>query len=322
QMATAAVLAVVTLTGAVNVWWVLLASFVGAVFLAVDNPTRNALLPELVPREDLLSGAALNGASYTGAALIGPALGGMLLPLLAPAGLFLLNAASFLGVLIPLFLIRDIHSKPRQEPVSVSDSLRQVQHYVKTTSTVGLLLGLSAVVGLLGRSYLPLTPAFARDLLHADERGLGLLYAAPGLGALLAAGLLAGRRVVRVEQRLLIGTVLGFAGLLVVYSFNPWLPVALLLLVGTGLTSQVAATMISTGLQLQIPGAMRGRVLALYSITIIGFASLGALGTGALAERTGPGVAVTISAILMAGAALFVAPRLTELDALNPDSPG
>ncbi|HUS13442.1 MAG TPA: MFS transporter, partial [Chloroflexia bacterium] len=102
QMATAAVLGVVTLSGAVTVGWVLLASFVGAVFLAVDNPTRNALLPELVPREDLLSGAALNGASYTGAALIGPALGGLLLPLLGPAGLFLLNAASFLGVLIPL----------------------------------------------------------------------------------------------------------------------------------------------------------------------------------------------------------------------------
>ena len=86
QMLTAAVLAALTFAGLTNVWWIMGTSFVGACFLAADNPARQALYPDLVPRKDLLSAAALTSASYTGAALIGPALGGALLPLLHPAG--------------------------------------------------------------------------------------------------------------------------------------------------------------------------------------------------------------------------------------------
>jgi MFS family permease len=153
-----------------------------------------------------------------------------------------------------------------------------------------------------------------------DARGLGLLYAAPGLGALLGAGVLAGRRDMRVEQRILIGSVLAFAGLLIAYSFDPWFPVALVLLTGTGISSQVAATMISTTLQLQTPGRLRGRILSFYAITIIGLASLGALATGILAEITGAGIAVALGAVVMGGAALLIAPHIHGMDALNADA--
>jgi MFS family permease len=320
QMLSAALITWITLSGQITVWWVLLVAFLGATFLSADNPARQALLPELVPRQDLISATALNGASYTGAALIGPALGGVLLPILTPGGLFLLNTLSFLAVFVALFMIRDVNSRPHGDPVAVVESLRQAGHYMQSTRVVGLLVLLSALVGFFGRSYIQLTPAFARDLLHVDARGLGLLYAAPGLGALLGAGVLAGRRDMRVEQRILIGSVLAFAGLLIVYSFNPWFPVALVLLTGTGISSQVAATMISTTLQLQTPGRLRGRILSFYAITIIGLASLGALATGILAEITGPGIAVAIGAVLMGGAALLIAPHIHGMDALNADA--
>ena len=122
------------------------------------------------------------------------------------------------------------------------------------------------------------------------------------------------------EQRILIGAVLAFAGLLILYSFNPWFPVALVLLTGTGISSQVAATMISTTLQLQTPGRLRGRILSFYAITIIGLASLGALVTASLAEITGPGIAVAIGAVSMGGAALVIAPHIHAMDALNGDA--
>ena len=318
QLISAGLLAVVTFAGQVNVWWIIALQFAGATFLAADNPTRQALLPDLVPREDLMSAAALNGASYTGAALIGPALGGVLLPVLSAGGLFLLNALSFLAVLGAVFLIRGVDSKPQHQPAGVGESLAEVTRYVKTAPNIGLLLGLAAVVGLFGRSYLPLTPAFARDLLHVDAVGLGFLYAAPGLGALLAAGVLAGGRTVRVDRRLLLGAIFAFAGLLIAYSANSWYPLALLLLTGTGITSQVAATMLATTLQLQVPGRLRGRVLSLNAITVIGFAALGALASATVAEITGPGIAVALGAVVMGGVTLLIAPRLQELDTGPP----
>ncbi len=314
QLLSAATITVVTWSGQVNVWWILASSFVGATFLAADNPARQALLPELVAREDLISAAALNGASYTGAALIGPALGGFLLAMIGPAWLFALNTFSFLAVLVALFQMRDVNSRPQTEVVPLRVGISRLFAYIGQTPLVGRLLILSATTGFFGRSYLPLTPAFARDLLHVGSQGLGLMYAAPGLGALLGAGLLAGRRSQSVGRSLLVVMLLGFAGLLIGYSVTPWFPLALVLLVGTGLTSQVGATMISTTLQLRVPGALRGRVMSLYAITIIGLASLGALLGGVIAEATGPGVAVGVGAVVMAATLVSIAPHLGAMD--------
>ena len=315
QMATAGLLAVLTLTGQANVGWVMLTSFVGACFLAADNPARQSLYPDLVPREQLLGAAALTSATYTGAALIGPALGGALLPLLRPGGLFLINTVSFLAVLGALFLMRGVPPRTAAAPAPVGRSLGEVAAYLRGQPLVAGLLLLSAVVGLFGRSYLPLTPAFATDLLYTDELGYGLLFAAPGLGALLAAGGLAGRRGSSVRRALLIGAALLFAALLVAYSASRALPLSLALLVGAGIASQVAATVINTALQLIVPRALRGRVLSFYTITIIGLSSLGALGTGAVAVVTGPALAVALAAGIMALGTLALAPRLRALDA-------
>lgn len=319
QMFTAALLIWITFTGQVTVWWILAAAFIGATFLAADNPARQALLPELVPREDLVSAAALNGASYTGAALIGPAIGGLLLPILTPGGLFLLNTLSFLAVLVALLLIKGVKGSSGHAPVPVDKSLQETFQYIKSQRTMGLLVLLAAVMGFFGRSYIQLTPAFALDLLHVDARGLGLLYAAPGLGALLGAGILAGRRVTRVHKRLLIGAQVAFAVLLVAYSFNRWFPVALVLLVAIGAAPQVAVTMISTTLQLRAPGRLRGRILSLNASATIGLASLGGLFAGMLAEVTGPGIAVACGAVILGAVAAFTGPRLGELD--NRDMP-
>lgn len=321
QMLTAGLLAWVTLSGRVNIWWILGLAFVGATFLAADNPARQALLPELVPRDDLVSAAALNGASYTGAALIGPAIGGLLLPILTPGGLFLLNTVSFLAVLVAVFFIRGVRSKPHGTPPPIKKSLGELFDYVGSHRTIRLLVLLAAVMGFFGRSYTQLTPAFGRDLLHVDARGLGLLYAAPGLGALIGAGLLAGQRATRVHKRLLIGAQLAFAGLLILYSFNPFFPVALLLLVFVGAAPQVAVTMIVTSLQLHAPGRLRGRVLSLNAATTIGLSSLGGLSSGLVAEVSGPGVAVAIGAAIMAAVALFTGPRLGDLDPPPSEQP-
>lgn len=315
QMVTAGALAVLTLAGQANVGWVMLTSFVGACFLAADNPARQSLYPDLVPREQLLGAAALTSATYTGAALIGPALGGALLPLLRPGGLFLINTISFLAVLGALFLMRGVPPRTAATPAPVGRSLGQVAAYLREQRLVAGLLLLSAVVGVFGRSYLPLTPAFATDLLHTDELGYGLLFAAPGLGALLAAGGLAGWRGSSVRRGLLVGAALAFAALLVAYSASRALPLSLALLVGAGIASQVAATVINTALQLIVPRALRGRVLSFYTITIIGLSSLGALGTGAVAVGTGPALAVALAAGVMALGILVLAPRLRALDA-------
>src|SRR5512140_2458876 len=124
QLVTALVLATLTWMGRVQVWHILLASFVGAALLAFDNPARQALIPDLVRPRDLLNALSLNSATYTGAALIGPALAGALLQPLGAGSLFFINAVSFLAVIFALAAMKDVRTHSGGESGSLRSSMR------------------------------------------------------------------------------------------------------------------------------------------------------------------------------------------------------
>ena len=175
----ALVLAALTLSGQVQLWHIILLSAANAILLATDNPTRQALLPDLVTPAQLPSAVSLNSAVWSGAALVGPALGGVLLAPLTPGGLFLVNAASYLAVLYALVALKGVPDQPsaRPDPVlaGVANGLRYARQDGLTRSVLLLLL----VGSLFGRSYQTLMPIFARDVLGVGPTGYGLLLAAP-----------------------------------------------------------------------------------------------------------------------------------------------
>lgn len=300
-MLTALILAILTWTGKVQLPYILIASFISSSLLAFDNPARQSLIPDLVPPSDLLNAISLNSATYTGAALVGPAIAGALLAPLGAGSLFFMNAVSYLAVIFALMTMRNIQPRRLAEkPGSLGKSMLAGLEYAWKNHFILALLGLSALAAIFGRSYQNLLPIFARDVWNGGAAGYGILLSASGAGALVGAFGLASIRRVRRQGAILVTSGLTFSVSIVIFALSPsfWLG-ALMLFIG-GVTSTVFGTIISTFIQMAVPNELRGRAMSLYSITLIGLPSLGALGVGASAELLG-GLSGAPHAVLIGG---------------------
>lgn len=284
----AALMALLTWLNLMTPAILLAASFLEALLLAFDNPARQSLIPELVPRRDLLNALSLNSATFTGAALVGPALAGVLLDAAGAGWLFLLNALSYLAVLGALRSMRDLPVRSVRAASLADALLGGIRHALRDRLIFFLLL-LSALAAVFARSYQQLLPIFADDIWRVGSGGYGALLAAGGAGALIGALTMASARAIAAQGRALVISGLLLCLLLAAFALVPsfWLGVALLLLVGIAAT--VFSTLIATMLQLRVPGELRGRVMSLYSVTLIGMPSLGGLGVAALAHSLGAG---------------------------------
>ncbi|HEX2035546.1 MAG TPA: MFS transporter [Chloroflexota bacterium] len=300
------VLTVLTWLGRVTYWQILLVSFLSAVLLAFDNPTRQALIPDLVPRSELLSAISLNSVVFTGASLVGPAVAGLLLRLFGEdlyrgaAVVFLVNAVSYLAVLAPLvWWIRPPPRRREAPAASIGASLLEGLRYVKSRPPLVILVLLTAVTSVFGRSSSQLLPVFARDVLRVGPDGLGLMYSAPGAGTLLGGTLLAALGPVGRQRRLVAWATAGFSLTIFGFAFSTAYPLSLVMLFLGGLSSTVAAATVSTLLQAQSPAALRGRVMSLQTLAIIGMGPLGGLLSGALATWLPAPLAISLTAAVM-----------------------
>ncbi|MSQ27771.1 MAG: MFS transporter [Dehalococcoidia bacterium] len=284
-------------------------SVISGVIAAFDAPTRQAVLPDLVPPEDVASAVALNSASWQGAAMVGPALAGVLVGLIGIAGAFYANAASFLAVVFALYLMRDVpeRSRPRGSAGFVTDFFDGLR-LVRRTPVLWTLLLLATVTSLFGRAYQQLLPVFAGEVLDVGATGLGLMLAAPGLGTVIGAVVLG--YLGDVERKGLVqvvGMVL-FSGLLLLFTLSSNFPVSLGLLTLMGACFLVLTSMNTTMLQLSAPPAMRGRIMSYLTVIMQGFAPLGAVLAGGAGVVIGTPTAVAISALVVAAAALLSVP--------------
>ncbi len=305
QALTAAALALLTWTGRVQPWHILVASFVGAALLAFDNPARQALIPDLVQPRDLLNALSLNSGTYTGAALVGPAVAGALLGPLGAGTLFFINAVSFLAVIFALAAMTGVRTHSGGQSSSLRQSFRAGISYAWHSRMIVALLGLSALGGIFGRSYQNLLPIFGRDIWQAGPEGYGLLLSSAGGGALLGAFILASFKRWHHQGAIMLVSGFLFSFSLIAFAVSPAIWLGLALLFVSGLMSTVFSTIISTFIQFAVPNELRGRVMSFYTVTLIGLPSLGALGSGALAQALG-GVRGAPLAVLLSAAALSV----------------
>lgn len=311
-MLVAFALAALTWLHLVNIWHILLASFLVAALLAFDNPARQALIPDLVPANDLLNALSLNAATYNGAALIGPALAGVMLGPLGAATLFFLNGVSYLAVLLALLAMRDVRTHSGSRHASLGEAMTTGFAYAWRNRVILALLTLSALAAIFGRSYQNLLPIFARDIWHGGPEGYGLLLSAAGGGALIGAFGLASIRQVGRQGLVLVTSGLLFSATLAAFAVSPGLEAGLVLLFIAGVSSTVFGTIVMTLIQIATPNELRGRVMSLYAITLIGLPSLGALGSGVIAEWLG-GIqgaphAVLIGAVLLGIVLIAISP--------------
>ena len=297
-MVLAFVLACLTLTGHAHLAPVLvLAALLGAVN-AVDSPTRQSFVPEMVGRENLASAVALNTTMVTGASFIGPAIGGVAVKVLGEGWCFLLNGASFLAVICGLLAMRDL-APPAKAAVreSMGARLRDGFRFAATNEGVRALLMLLALTVSAGLPFATLMPIVASTTMHGDSRTLGLLMGAPGLGAVLVGLVLASRRGTS-SYRSIAGAVGMFGVLLVLFSQarTLWLAIAILIPMGMASMIQFAAT--NALIQTMTPDALRGRVMAIWFMIFMGFAPVGSVIAGSIATAFGPSVVIAGGGVL------------------------
>jgi MFS family permease len=297
--------AVVSL-GIVTIWQLALLGLFAGMVNAFDNPTRQALLPDLVKREHLNKAIALNSSAWQGSALFGPTLAGVFIAAFGVAEAFYINAFSYLAVLIALYWMRDVpeHNAARSNVTITSDLVAGLK-YVRGTSLICVLLAMAAVTSIFGRSFQQLLPVFASDVFHKGGLGLGIMFSAPGAGTLFGASAIAVVRDSQAKGRMFIGGALLFSVLVAWFALNRSFGLSLVLLFGTGVASIVFSSFMTTMIQLEAPDGMRGRVMSLVTVTMQGFTPIGTLLTGALATQVGTPEAVALSALVVGAAALL-----------------
>lgn len=285
-MVLATILAVLTLTGLVQVWHVIvLAALLGTVN-AFDGPARQAFTVEMVGREDLLNAIALNSSIFNGARTLGPAVAGMVVALIGEGPAFALNAASFVFVIAGLLMMRlpPFSAPPRGRR---GGHLREGLSYIRNEPRVRALLIRAGAIGLFCFVHIPLLPVFARDILGTGAGGLGALSAASGLGALTAALLLAQRGDRILRGRLLNTAALIYPGLMIAFSASRWLPLSLLLLAVAGWAGVTTMALTNTLIQSIVPDGLRGRVMSVFTLLLMGLSPMGGMLAGVVAQLVG-----------------------------------
>jgi MFS family permease len=296
-------LAALALAPAAHPWQLaLLAASLGLIE-AFDSPARQALLPALVREPgDLGNAIALNAFLVNGARLVGPLVAGVVIAAFGEAVCFLVNALSFAGVIVALLAMQPPRPAARAAGPSVADDLHDGLAYVWRERAIRALLGLVAVVSLLGVAYVVLLPVLAREVLKGDARTLGLLSAAAAFGALAGAVYLALRpRATGLGE--VVGGAAGMLGLgLAALSLVTGIGAAVIVMGLVGGAVMVCTAGATTLLHGLAADEMRGRVMSLYATAFVGMVPLGSLLAGCLAAAIGPA-----DTLLMSGAGCVLA---------------
>jgi MFS family permease len=295
-MAQSLSLAALALSGVIQIWHILVLSFLQGIISAVDAPARQVFVTELVDRkQDLANAIAINSIMFNGARLVGPAIGGLLIARVGEAYCFLIDGLSYIAVIMALLAMR---FQPKKIPVMKGNPLQEIKagfKYAFGCPPIRAILSLSALVSLMGMQYTVLVPVFADKILQGNAQTLGFLMAGSGVGAVCGGLYLVTRKtVIGLGKLIILGPALLGMGL-ITFSLSRFLPLSLLamLLVGLGTILQIAAG--NTVLQTIVEDDKRGRVMSLYTMSFLGMVPFGNLLGGSLADRIGAPNTLTIA---------------------------
>lgn len=309
-LAQSLLLAALTLTDTVTVGWLLGLALSWGAINALDIPARQALVVHMVGKEDLQNAIALNSMTFNAARVVGPSIGGFLVATVGEGLCFALNAVSYLAVLASLWLIRPDERATRGDE-SPLRGLREGFRYVWNAPAVRAMLLVTALANFALAPVQTLAPVFADGIFGRGSQGLGLLTGSLGLGAVAGTFVLARQaREAKLAQVVAWSTV-WIVVAQCVFAASPLFVVSMAASAGLGycIFRQLSAT--NTLIQSSIDDRFRGRVMSLYSMTVVGITPLGNLAAGAVAEVAGVRVTVALGAVVGAGAALLWRRQIT-----------
>lgn len=314
EMMQASALAALVLGGIIAPWHIIGLSMVLGVLVAIELPVRHAYLLELVgAKEDLPNAVAMMSLVGNCGRLVGPTIAGLMISWFSEGICFVINAVSYVAVIVTLLLIHVKPSPRRASHPPMWQDLRDALAYAWRVVPIRLLLMLLALMGLLATPYITLMPALVRNVFQGGADEMGFLVGAAGVGAVAGTLYLASRTSVRGLVRLLSYSSLGagVALMLLGRSSTVWVALPLLAVIGFGmLATSVSVNMI---LQTIVDDDKRGRIMSFYTAAFLGVAPFGSLLAGVLADRIGAANVFLIGGAACAAGALYISSKRPQI---------
>jgi MFS family permease len=313
-MIQALVLSFLVLFHLIRIWHIIaLAIFLG-IINAFDIPTRQSFFVEMIKdKKDLGNAIALNSSTVNCARLLGPTAAGMLIAAFGEGTCFLINAFSYMAVIVSLLVMKIERKNVKPRTSKVWQELREGFGYAAGFAPIRDILLIFALINLVGMPYIVLMPVFAKDVLHGGPSALGFLMGCTGLGALGGAVFLASRKSVLGLGKMIPIAVTIFGSSLIVFSFSRLLFFSLPLMLLTGMGQMILMATSNTLLQTLVDDDKRGRVMSFYAMAFMGATPVGSLTAGFLASKIGAPWTLFIGGLICICGAVFFAKRLPIL---------
>lgn len=314
-MVLTSVIAGLIISGRVEVWHLFAFTLMNAMGWSVTQPVRQTLVPNMVPREELVNAVALQSAGFNSTRVLGPAAAGLIIGFAGPGWAFAAKAIMYLAILVLIFFLRVPPVPATAKRNSATSDLKDGFKYIWGNQEVFSLIILALVPILIAFPAQGLMPIFARDILGLGPKGYGVLVSVAGIGALIGTLGVASLGGYQGKGKLLIVAAIALGVSLVLFSRSTLLPLSLFLMVFVGGFQMIYMSLNNTLLHLNITDDMRGRVMSIYMLDQ-GIAPLGSLIAGLMADRIGAPVTVTIAGvgcIILATIALFRMPIVRRL---------
>jgi MFS family permease len=315
------ILGVLTIIGLDSIPVIYAIISLSSAFWAFDNPARQSLIPNLVPRESLTNAFSLSSIASKFGSIVGPAIGGLILAKWGIAYAYFFNALSFLAVIYALMRMGSVEQTADEQISELKDilnvsrliaSVRDGFRFILTQPVILSSMLLDGFATLFA-SVTALLPIFAVDILNVGPEGYGLLTAAPPIGAAVVALILSFTKRIRHQGKTLLLAVGGFGLSAMLFGFSRSFALSFLALALTGGTDTLSQIIRSTIRQLQTPDHLRGRAVSIAQLFFAGGPELGQLEAGAMAQLFGPVIAVVSGSILCLIASVGIAIRFPEL---------
>lgn len=307
SMSLAVVLTALVFSGSLQVWMILALSVASGIISAFEVPSRQAIVVDLVKGQDLVNAISLNSVIFNTTRIIGPAVGALLLGRLGASVCFGLNALSFLAA---IFTLRQLKlDKPTASEKRATAPLMDGVRAAFGVPEIRNILILTSLTSFFGFQFSTLLPVFVKDVFHATPEALGLLAAASAFGALTGSLFLASRgKHSELQRNITVASVAVAVTLgLFAFSSNLWLSAFIEVFIGIAISVQLNSA--NSLLQLTVPDNVRGRVMSLYTMILLGAAPFGSVAIGKLTDLFGAPLAVAVCAVACAGAAIFYLTR-------------
>jgi len=303
-------LGILTVTGTVELWMVFLVAAMFGAVTAFDNPTRQSFVLELVGRKELTNAITLNSVTMNAARIVGPGAAGVVIATVGIGPCFLINAASYLAVIGVVALMRTSEMELLPRVPRMPGQLREGMHYVLGVPELRITLVMMAVIGTLAYEFQVILPLAAEFTFHGDAGTYALMTGTMGVGAVIGGLLGAGRA--STGSDVIIATAIRFGIAFAAVALAPTLPVAIVALLFTGGTSVVFLSRANATMQLTADPAMRGRVMALWTMAFLGSTPVGGPVIGFIGEHAGPRWGIATGAAAAVGAALWARHALRD----------